>query len=190
MPANWEVESDRFIFFWGGIFSNWAKAEFKAHVGTQHHYPLTFNTSEQYMMAQKAIVFSDIERFLLIMESDNPKTQKYLGRLVIGFNQDKWAKVARDLTYVGVLAKFQQNEYFRNALLSTGNKWIAEASPVDNIWGIGFAPNDADNADPKNWTGKNWLGQVLMKVRDDIRESWDNSFVPIDWAPYENERLL
>lgn len=191
MPANWEVESDKFIFFWGGIFSNWAKAPFKAQLKRGFDQPiLDFNTSEQYMMAQKSVVFHDAERLMLIMKSSNPKEQKAYGRQVVGFDIETWAVVARELTYIGVYAKFVQNPKLTELILSTGHKWLIEASPMDNVWGIGLAPNDSTNSDPKNWTGKNWLGQVLMKVRDDIRFSRDSSFTQIDWTPYENERLL
>lgn len=48
-------------------------------------------------------------------------------------------------------------------LLSTGNREIVEASPVDNIWGIGFSSDNAmENVD--KW-GQNLLGKTLMKVR-------------------------
>jgi ribA/ribD-fused uncharacterized protein len=40
-----------------------------------------------------------------------------------------------------------------------------EASPVDRIWGIGLASDDAKARDPNTWHGLNRLGFALMKVR-------------------------
>ena len=60
-------------------------------------------------------------------------------------------------------AKFSQNDKLKEFLLNTGNSEIVEASPVDNIWGIGFSSDKAmENID--KW-GQNLLGETLMKVR-------------------------
>lgn len=56
---------------------------------------------------------------------------------------------------VGLLAKFKQNETFRNTLISTGSKQIVEISPFDSYWGVG-----------KFGTGQNQLGVLLMQIRD------------------------
>lgn len=58
--------------------------------------------------------------------------------------------------------KPQLNEY----LLQTGSRVIVEASPVDNIWGIGLAQDNADANNPNLWKGLNLLGFALMQVRD------------------------
>jgi ribA/ribD-fused uncharacterized protein len=184
MGKNWELEIENFIFFWGGIFSNWAGAKFHAQLEKNSDYIL-FNCSEQYMMAQKAVVFNDNEILNQILLSENPKEQKALGKVVKGFDVDKWRSVARDLTYIGCYNKFLQNEKLRNIILSTNNKTLVEASPLDKIWGIGLAYTDSGIEDKNNWLGTNWLGQVLMKVRDDLRRDGDQSFKKIDWTIYE-----
>ena len=40
---------------------------------------------------------------------------------------------------------------------------------IDQIWSCGLAENDPLILDPKNWTGQNLLGKVLMEVRDLIK---------------------
>lgn len=75
----------------------------------------------------------------------------------------------------GNMAKFTQNEELRAALLATGQKILAEASPYDRIWGIGFSPRDELAKQPEMWEGENLLGQALMIVRDHIQMTSSHS---------------
>ena len=59
----------------------------------------------------------------------------------------------------------------KHHLLSTGNKLLAEASPLDPVWGIGLREDDPMNNDPRQWRGKKLLGEALSAVRDANRES-------------------
>ncbi len=73
-----------------------------------------------------------------------------------------------EVVFQGNLLRAQQDHRFMSALLSTGNKNIVEASPYDRRWGIGYIADEAlGNKD--NW-GLNWLGECLMRVREEIRE--------------------
>jgi len=54
-------------------------------------------------------------------------------------------------------------------LLATGEKMIAEASPVDLVWGIGLSVDDDAILDEVNWTGNNLLGKVLMSIRQALK---------------------
>jgi ribA/ribD-fused uncharacterized protein len=165
---NWELETDTGIYFWGGILSNWAKFGFVADLpGGQR---LEFNCAEQYMMAVKAEFFKDYVIAERIMNSSDPKKQKALGRMVSGYSDERWNPVARDLTYPGIFAKFDQNEGIKKALLGTGNKIIVEASPLDKKWGVGLAHNDMRIFDQTQWLGTNWLGELLMRARNDLRK--------------------
>ena len=71
--------------------------------------------------------------------------------------------------YHANLAKFSQNEHARQALLCTGDKILAEASPYDTIWGIGMEASDPNSTSPAKWKGKNLLGKALMRVRDALK---------------------
>lgn len=121
------------------------------------------------MMAEKARLFNDTATLAKIMASPDPREQKAYGRAVQGFDRDKWDAVARDVVYKGCLAKFTQNPDLKATLLATGDTVMVEASPVDSIWGIGLDKSDPRAQDPSQWRGTNWLGEVLMRVRKDIR---------------------
>jgi ribA/ribD-fused uncharacterized protein len=150
--------SDNYLFFWDGIYSQWYPSDFYDFSG--RHY----NCAEQYMMASKAATFNDLEMFERIMKSNHPAEQKALGREVKHFNVVEWENVAIDIVTFGNYLKFTQNKDLYEALESTGNKEIIEASPEDRIWGIGLAEDDPDILDRNKW-GKNWLGICIMRTR-------------------------
>jgi len=54
-------------------------------------------------------------------------------------------------------AKLEQHEDVQDALKRTGKRKIIENSPVDSFWGIG-----------PNKDGKSMLGNIWMKIRDDL----------------------
>ena len=49
---------------------------------------------------------------------------------------------------------------------------MAEASPKDCIWGIGYAEDHPCARDRSKWTGKNQLGRILTEVRDELMEEF------------------
>jgi ribA/ribD-fused uncharacterized protein len=179
----WENEDDECIYFWGGPFSNWYPAMFKSRVLENVEVYTDFNCSEQHMMAIKAILFDDWTSFQDVMNTSNPATQKSIGRKIKGYSDEIWNPVARDMSFVGIYDKFDQNEDLKKILLDTGDKWIVETSPYDGKWGVGYSAYSAKNAKDK-W-GTNWLGQILMKVRDDLRGGHDSRFYSIDWESYD-----
>lgn len=48
-----------------------------------------------------------------------------------------------------------------------------EASPRDNIWGIGLTEDDPRARDSNQWLGKNLLGYILTEVRDELVREHD-----------------
>jgi len=156
-------DNEEFCLFWGGLFSQWAKVDMEID-GTK------YNTCEQYMMAEKAKLFCDEDSRALIMISKDPREQKAIGRKVKNFNADDWNKVCRDVVYKANYAKFTQNSDCLMELISSRGKIIVEASPYDKIWGIGLAKDDPRALDRSQWQGTNWLGEAIMRVRDDIKD--------------------
>ena len=60
--------------------------------------------------------------------------------------------------YVALYAKFTQHERLRWLLLDTGERKLIEHTSHDSYWGDGG-----------DGSGQNKLGQLLMKVRDELR---------------------
>ena len=148
-------------YFYGGPFSQWVECSFTDAVG------VTYNSTEQYMMAHKALLMNDHDMYSKIMESNDPRTIKYAyGRNVKNFDQKLWDEHKFDIVYQGNLLKFSQNTYYRNYLINTGDTIIVEASPTDTIWGIGLSIEDAVRG--LGWRGENLLGKAIMKVREKI----------------------
>jgi len=156
----------KYTFFWQNRspFSNWYPSKF-TWGGTE------FTRGEQYMMYRKARMFGDNEIAYKIMETDDPKTQKDLGRLVKNYDDKVWSEYRFDIMVDGLFEKFNQIPKLKQALLDTGDTILAEASPYDLVWGIGWLATDPQAQDQEKWRGQNLLGKVLMKVRDIINAS-------------------
>ncbi|MDX8341741.1 NADAR family protein [Draconibacterium sp. IB214405] len=129
-----------------------------------------FHSTEQWMMHQKAIAFNDHRSCCGIMQTETPKAAKEIGRKVKNFNEEIWKRYRYGIVVFGNILKFSQNRELGEFLLSTGNKVLVEASPVDFIWGVGLTEDDPAITNPDNWRGDNLLGFALMEVRDFIRE--------------------
>ena len=146
----------KYTFFWRGPFSNWHKADFWDR-------GIKYNCVEQYMMAQKAMLFDDFVTYNDIMQQTDPRNMKALGRRVQNYTQEKWDFFCDNIVFRGCLQKFTQNGNLREELLATGDTILVEASPYDSIWGIGFSEAEAlDNI--KSW-GANKLGYILTEVK-------------------------
>ncbi|OHE98190.1 hypothetical protein CORC01_06558 [Colletotrichum orchidophilum] len=133
---------------------------------------ITFKTAEHYMMHAKALLFSDTDVALSVLKADHPRKVKALGRKVRGFDERAWNENRERIVREGNLLKFRCAPELRRRLLATGERELVEASPMDRIWGIGFAPDKAPWSDRRRW-GLNLLGKVLMEVRTVLREEED-----------------
>jgi ribA/ribD-fused uncharacterized protein len=154
--------TDNYVFFWNGIYSQWHKAPMTID-------KVEYNSCEQYMMHQKALLFGDNDIAELIMKETNPREQKKYGRMIKNFDKSTWDKNCLAIVYEGNLAKFSQNADLKEEMLSTGNRIFVEASPLDNIWGIGLDENAEGIENPSYWLGLNLLGQALTLVKQEIQ---------------------
>lgn len=71
---------------------------------------------------------------------------------------DNWDEIKVEYMEKLLRLKLEQNPYVRQKLLQTGDYIICEDSPKDSFWGIGA-----------NRDGKNQLGMLWMKIRDEIK---------------------
>ena len=91
------------------------------------------------MTASKARLFGDDVALSAILTTDDSREQKRLDRHVRHFDHDIWQQECKHLVLKGNLAKPSQNEKMRLALVHTGRRRLAEASPHDKLWGIGLS---------------------------------------------------
>ncbi|EAC3451310.1 NADAR family protein [Listeria monocytogenes] len=165
-------EKLKYIFFWGhqpaedgkiskSCFSQWWICSFKVD-------GVEYNCAEQFMMAEKAKLFNDMEMREKILAAKHPKQAKDFGRLIRGFQEDIWLKNRFNIVMRANQAKFSQNEELKKFLMQTKNRILVEASPVDKIWGIGMAADNKNVENPLYWKGLNLLGFALMAVRDEL----------------------
>jgi len=130
-----------------------------------------FTTAEHFMMYKKAEFFGDHETAARILDSDHPFEAKTLGRLVRGFDDQRWNAVRLDLVVRGNVAKFSQDPKLLTFLIETGDAILAETSPTDLVWGTGCHEEDPIAPQPENWPGQSLLGFALMQARDQLRQN-------------------
>jgi ribA/ribD-fused uncharacterized protein len=90
-----------------------------------------------------------------------PNLAKRLGRRVT--LRSNWEKIKRRVMTALVRRKFTKHAELRSLLLNTGDAHLEEGNWWgDVVWGV------------CNGKGTNWLGQILMKVRAELREGIDD----------------
>lgn len=149
-----------------GCFSNWYPAKFQLA-------GLTYDNSEQYMMRQKVLLGGRTDLAEMIMATPDPaKAQEYAGKnyfTEFGSVSPVWDSIRKNVVKRGVRAKFAQNSEMLDELLSTGNALLAECAGRDVTWGIGINLQINGWQDVRNWRGKNYLGIILMELREEFR---------------------
>ena len=151
--------TDRYVIFYGGIYSQWFACEFKDKEGTM------FSSTEQFMMYHKARFFNDEVSMGKIMRESDPRKIKAMGREVSNFNEKEWNKVNKKIVTLGNFYKFSQDSKLKEDILLHKNKQFVEGSPYDKLWGIGLNVTDPRAEDADGWQGLNWLGECIDQAR-------------------------
>lgn len=113
-------------------------------------------TSEHYFQAQKFVGTPHADQ---IREVKSAKDAAKMGRDRKRPLRPDWNEVKDGIMKKAVLRKFETHKDIREILLATGNELIVENSPIDYYWGCG-----------KDGSGKNRLGEILMEVREILRD--------------------
>lgn len=122
-----------------------------------------FPSGEHAFQALKATNLADVQR---VLRSGSPGEAKKAGRS-IAIRPD-WEAVKRQCMLRVALAKFS-DPALRDRLAATGNEVLVEG----NTWGDRYWGAMQGGAPPMwhwgaGWYGQNWLGRILMMVRDVI----------------------
>ncbi|WP_338701066.1 NADAR family protein [Streptomyces sp. Q6] len=159
----------KYLYFWGhtpredgtlgpSCLSQWWPSPFTVD-------GVEYATAEHWMMAGKARLFADAEAERAAITAGHPAQAKKAGRLVRGFDDTVWERERFAVVVEGSVHKFASDPALRGYLLTTGDRVLVEASPVDRVWGIGLAADDPAAQDPRRWRGPNLLGFALMEAR-------------------------
>src|SRR5690348_11382458 len=113
-------------------------------------------TSEHYFQAKK---FIDLDYQEKIRTVESPMIAARLGRSRQVPIRSDWEQIKDEIMLAAVRAKFAAHSRLQELLLSTEYEFLIEDSPTDFYWGCG-----ADGS------GKNRLGQILVQVREELRD--------------------
>lgn len=130
-------------------------------------------TVEHYFQARK---FDDPKVWDRIKAMKSPMDAANEGRNRSNILRPDWESVKDGIMYKAVKAKFLQHPNLKRVLLETGSSQITEHTANDDYW-----------ADGGNGSGRNVLGNTLMRVRGELREIWsvpDAIFPP--WISFPN----
>lgn len=171
--------TDEYVFFYKDWLSNYQKTNFTVEwKGTTY----TFSSTEKGFMYIKAITFGDLATASKIMKTDDPNQCRKLGRQVKGYKDSEWEKIRYDVFYTLNWAKYNQDKELQKKLLDPqfdGKKFV-EASPIDKIWGIGYAENNPNIEYAQIYWGKNYLGRILTNIRKRLKSAKGSD----DWNIY------
>ena len=113
-------------------------------------------TTEHYFQAQK---FDDAAYREKIRGASSPKQAAEWGRSRAVPLRTDWEAVKEEMMSQAVRAKFEGHPALKTLLLSTGAEEIIENAPGDCYWVCG-----------KDGSGKNRLGAILMRVREELAQ--------------------
>jgi ribA/ribD-fused uncharacterized protein len=114
-----------------------------------------WSTSEHYFQAQK---FAGTEHEEAVRLCKTPREAANLGRSrKLPLRRD-WEAVKEDVMLEALRAKFTQHEDLREILVGTGEALLVEHTANDSYWGDGG-----------DGSGMNRLGQLLMRVREELK---------------------
>ncbi|CAG8667502.1 649_t:CDS:2, partial [Paraglomus brasilianum] len=113
-------------------------------------------TSEHYFQAQKFPTRPELQQ--KIRNLSTSEAAKAGRRRDYPLRED-WESVKEDVMMRALISKFTQHEDLRRKLLDTGDAKIVEHTARGRYWGDGGGKGK----------GRNRLGVLLMRVRDELR---------------------
>lgn len=151
--GKYEIKPDAITSFKGREFAFLSNMNMSYFDDGLEYNGYTFNSVETAFHAQKdpskAGMFSEIIR---------PDFARKKGKSLKSVRKD-WDEVKEGIMYDLVKKKFFENPKYREKLLATGDRQLVEGNTWnDRFWGV------------CDGVGLNKLGEILMKVRKELRE--------------------
>ena len=113
---------------------------------------IIYPSSENAYQAAKSLDTEVRKKFVDISSTESKKLGK-----IVEIRTD-WNNIKLDIMFSIVFDKFTRNSKLGDQLIETGDKYLEETNSwKDTFWGV------------CNGVGKNWLGRILMDVREQIR---------------------
>ncbi len=124
-------------------------------------YPISLRgkkwpTTEHFFQAH---TFQDERDREAVRNAGTPMLAARMGRDRKRKLRRDWESVKRAIMSEALGAKFRQHEDLRALLLGTGDALLIEHTENDSYWGDGG-----------DGSGRNELGRLLMKLREDLRD--------------------
>lgn len=129
-----------------GFLNNFARAR-------MFIYGQWWDTVEAAYQASKTLDKEEREKIRL---ATSPREARDLGQKVK--LRETWDEIKDQVMYECLMGKFLQHPQLRKQLMATGDAFLIEDSPIDSYWGCG-----------KDGQGKNMLGKLLMKLREELK---------------------
>jgi hypothetical protein len=99
---------------------------------------------------------------LKVRDAESPAAAKQLGKRVT--LRPGWDSYRFEVMQALVRQKFTRHPDLREKLLATGDAELVEGNTWrDTTWGATW------NKDKQAWVGKNHLGRILMRIRDELQ---------------------
>jgi ribA/ribD-fused uncharacterized protein len=93
-----------------------------------------------------------------ILQARSPHEAQKIANANKQFDPENWDEIKVEVMYEICKLKLSQHKYIRSKLLQTGELEIVEDSPKDAYWGWG-----------PNCDGRNELGKIWMRLRNELR---------------------
>lgn len=144
-------------------------------LSNQHPTPVTvdaktFPSVEHAFQFQRAMAAEREDIAEDILQAKHAGVAKAIGRTLPDEEPDFSVGILEEL----MLEKFNASSTFKEALRETGTAFIAH-TVADPFWGTGLNEEVTGKVNPKFWPGKNKIGELLMKIRDEhLLSSKDN----------------
>ena len=138
------------------------------HPAKFNHDGYIYHSSEQLIQHKKAQLFGDTVTEAQILSTSTALECKTEARNIRNYDQQLLESSAKTLCYDGIKAKFTQNRWLANLLLSTNDETLVEAT-YDKVWGTGIPLHQKECTDRSQWKGIGIMGEILMAVREELR---------------------